>query len=226
MYTLHYAPDNASMIVRLVLEGAEIPHSLALMDRANRQQDSAAYRRLNPAGLIPTLITDHGPIAETGAILLWLADRHGLIPPIDAPDRQTLLHWLFYLSNTPHTDLRALFYPHLYVPAEATAGHHAIMVQRLKGHFAILDQAAARHPSLFAPHGILAPYLCALMRWSVLYPVGQTPWFHLTDYPILHTLAKQVEDQPFAQKVAEDEGLGPTPFTAPRYAQPKVGSAT
>ena len=34
MYTLHFAPDNASLIVRLVLDGAGIPYRTALVDRA------------------------------------------------------------------------------------------------------------------------------------------------------------------------------------------------
>ncbi len=33
MYTLHYAPDNASLIIRLVLDGAGIPYRTALVNR-------------------------------------------------------------------------------------------------------------------------------------------------------------------------------------------------
>ncbi|MFM7445863.1 MAG: glutathione S-transferase N-terminal domain-containing protein, partial [Tabrizicola sp.] len=80
MYTLHYAPDNASLIIRLVLDGAGIPYRTALVDRKRRQQDSPAYRALNPTGLIPTLETPQGAISETGAILQWLADTHRLAP--------------------------------------------------------------------------------------------------------------------------------------------------
>ena len=86
MYVLHYAPDNASLIVRLVLDGAGIPYRTALVDRTKRQQDSAAYRALNPTGLIPTLETPLGPIPDTGALLLWLSDTHQLGPAPGHPD--------------------------------------------------------------------------------------------------------------------------------------------
>ena len=112
MYRLHYAPDNASLIIRLVLDGAGIPYRTVLVDRAARQQDSPAYRALNPTGLIPTLETPVGPISETGAILLWLADTHHLGPGPADPDRPAFLKWLFFLSNTAHADLRQIFYPH------------------------------------------------------------------------------------------------------------------
>ena len=59
---LHYAPDNASLIVRLALEQLRLPYETRLIDRAAAEQTSAAYRQLNPAGLIPVLETADGPI--------------------------------------------------------------------------------------------------------------------------------------------------------------------
>jgi len=226
MYTLHYAPDNASLIIRLVLEGAGLPYRTTLVDRAIRQQDSPAYRALNPTGLIPTLETPKGVIAETGAIVLWLADRHGLGPAPGSVDRATLLRWLFFTANTPHADLRQMFYPDQYVPAGAVAAHHAILSGRMIRHYGLLDAAAQVNPDLFAPQGILAPYIACLMRWSVLYPRGQTQWFRLADFPALHTMAAGLEALPQTHRVAVAEGLGPTPFTNPRLATPPTGSAT
>jgi glutathione S-transferase len=225
MYILHYAPDNASMIIRLVLQEAALPYRVALVDRSTRAQDSAAYRRLNPAGLIPALETPDGPLFETGAILLWLADRHTLGPNSTAPNRGDFLKWLFFISNTAHADLRQLFYPDQYVPKAATPGHHAIISARMKRHFTLLNQAAADHPDLFTPPSILSAYLAPLMRWAVLYPQNQTPWFHLPDYPHLAELAKSLETRPAALQIATAEGLGNTPFSAPTYAKPPEGSA-
>ncbi len=225
MYVLHYAPDNASLIVRIVLEGASLAYRTALVDRSTRQQDGAAYRALNPTGLIPTLETAHGPISETAAILLWLADRHGLGPGKDTPNRGPFLKWLFFLSNTAHADLRQLFYPEQYVPADIIPRHHAILTVRMRRHFGLIDRAAADHPGLFAPDGILGPYTATLMRWSVLYPTGQAQWFDLLCFPALAAMATALEATPTIARVQEIESLGPTPFTRPAYATPTVGSA-
>ncbi len=225
MYTLHYAPDNASLIVRLVLDGAGIPYRTALVDRATRQQDSAPYKALNPVGLIPTLITPVGPISETGAILLWLTDTHGLGPKADSPDRPAFLKWLFFLSNTAHADLRQLFYPHQYCPAEAHPGHAEIIAARMQRTFALLDDAARDHPGLFAPARPLAAYTLALARWSVLYPKGGARWFDFADYPRLHDLARAQEARVETPVIARAEGLGPHPFTAPVHPRPPEGSA-
>ncbi len=224
MYILHYAPDNASLIIRLVLEEAGIDYRTVLVDRSQHAQNSDAYRRLNPTGLIPALETPDGPIFETAAILLWLSDRHDLAPAFDAPLRGTYLKWLFFISNTAHADLRQLFYPGQYVPADATPGHHALLSARMTRHFGLLDQACADHPLLFGPTSILISYLAPLMRWAVLYPAGQIRWFHLADYPKLALEIAAVEARPATQRLIIAEGLGVTPFTAPNYPDPPEGS--
>jgi glutathione S-transferase len=224
MYTLHYAPDNASLIVRLVLDGAGIPYRTALVDRRNRQQDSLAYRQLNPAGLVPVLQTPHGPIAETGAILLWLADTHRLGPAPDHPDRPRFLKWLFFLSNTAHADLRMIFYPHRYAPADGHAAHHEIISARMLRHFGLLDQAARESPQLFAPATPLGVYAVTLTRWSALYPETGPRWFDLAAFPALHALARGQEARVETPVVARAEGLGPHPFTRPEQPDPPEGS--
>jgi glutathione S-transferase len=224
MYTLHYAPDNASLIIRLVLDGAGIPYRTALIDRAKRQQDSAAYRALNPTGLIPTLETPLGPISETGAILLWLTDTHHLGPAPADPDRPAFLKWLFFLANTAHADLRQIFYPHQYAPADAHAGHLEIMSNRMLRHFGLLDAAAARHPGLFAPARPLGVYTITLTRWAALYPVNAPRWMDLSEFPTLQALAQAQETRVETPVIARAEGLGSHPFTRPEQPNPPEGS--
>lgn len=226
MYTLHYAPDNASLIIRLVLEEARLPYTTALVDRSIRAQDSAAYLRLNPTGLIPALETPHGPMFETGAILLWLSDTHGLGPTPDAPDRGDFLKWLFFISNTLHAELRQLFYADRFAPPGAEAGHHALLTGRLTQHLAVLDHAATQSPALFTAPSLLTIYLATLLRWAALYPEGKGNWFRLADYPTLALLAKALDARPATLTCALAEGLGPTPFSNPSYATPPEGSAT
>ncbi len=224
MLTLHYAPDNASLIVRLALEAAGAPYTTRLVDRGARTQRGAAYRRLNPAGRIPALETPDGPVFETGAILLWLAERHpGLGPDAQEPQRGAWLSWLFFVSNTLHADMRALFYPEDYAPAGAAQAHHALTARRLAHHLALINAHAP-----IAPHrpGGLEFYLACCLRWCALYPQGGTGWFDLKATPALAGLARALDGHPAALAAARAEGLGPTPFSAPSPAVPPEGSAT
>ncbi|MEL6576769.1 MAG: glutathione S-transferase family protein [Pseudomonadota bacterium] len=229
MMILHYAPDNASLVLRLALEEIGVPYQTVLVDRASRAQKAPDYLALNPCGIIPTLETPEGPLAETGACLLWLSDAHpvaGLGLAVGEPSRGAFLRWLFFLSNTVHADLIRVFYPARVVPPEAVAAHHDLMVDRLCGHLSILEEVCRAAPALFAPPSALALYLGPLLRWSALYPRDARRWLDLDAYRALRDLVLELEARPSVAAAIEAEGLGPTPFSAPRLPQPPEGSAT
>lgn len=218
MLRLHHAPDNASLIVRIALLAAGLPFETVAVDRAARGQKAPAFRALNPAGRVPALETDQGPLFETGAILLWLVDRHpgrGLGPAPGGALRGVFLSWLFYLSNTPHADLRHLFYPDLHTGPDGAAGHRALTIARLTEAFGLIDAAVADRPALWDPPGVLGIYAVTLARWAVLYPAGSPRWFDLAAYPALLRLAGTLEAHPAVQAAAREEALGAHPFTVP-----------
>lgn len=228
MYRLHYAPDNASLIVRLMLEELGAPYETVLVDRSARQQKSPAFLALNPMGLIPVLETDDGPIFETAAILLWLADQHGeLAPRPESPQRGAFLSWLFALSNGLHADLRQLFYPTLYCEQDNPAPAAPVRT-RITAQLDRLERLAAQRPPWFAQAApsLLDLYAATLLRWLALYPKGAAGWFRLADWPALAALARRVEARPSMAAACRAEGLGPTPLSAPVYPDPPEGTAT
>ncbi|SDW56559.1 glutathione S-transferase [Ruegeria halocynthiae] len=229
-YRLHYAPDNASLVIRLALDEMGLPYETALVDRTRNAQDGAAYRALNPNGLIPVLETPQGPIFETAAILLWLADTHAQMAPApDSPDRAAFLKWLFFASNTLHSDLRILFYAEKYIaPAQAETLRAGIR-PRLRQHLTRLDALAQEAPDWFsADHpSVLTFYVACMMRWMALYPAkADRSWYQLADTPYLQKILMQLEPHPSTRAAIAAEGLGVTPFTSPTYANPPEGSAT
>lgn len=230
-YRLHYAPDNASLIVRLSLEELGAPYETVLVDRAARGQKAPGYLALNPNGLIPVLETPDGPVFETGAIVLWLADRHGqLAPAVDSARRAAFLKWLFFVSNTLHPALRMIFYPGQYAgddrAAQAALRRH--MQGEIARHLDKLEALAAQRPGWFASddRSALDFYVVCLLRWLALYPPEDCGWFDLGNWPQLGALAARLDHCPAATAAIHAEGLGPHPFSAPRYASPPEGSAT
>lgn len=217
--TLHYAPDNASLCVRLALEWLREPYVTSLVDRSRNGQKSPDYLELNPHGLIPALETPNGPMFETGAILLWLADRHPgkVFPAVGDPKRAAALSWLFWLSNTLHPALRMLFYPDKYLPAAPSSLRHATRFQ-IVGH---LDRLEAHWT---ADHLLHFCYLAPMLRWPAIYG-GSTAGYDLAHWPRLHRFAQVFEDTATVRRVARAEGLGATPFSAPTLPTPPEGSA-
>ena len=132
--TLYWSPDSANVVVRTVLEELGVAYQDVLVDRAGGVHSSAAYRAMNPQGLLPVLVVpgQDEPLFETAAILLWLADRHSALLPVAEASRGRALKWLFYLSNTLHADLRVLFYSARYVNgADAIPALRAAMHARV-----------------------------------------------------------------------------------------------
>ena len=232
MYQLYYAPDNASLIVRMVLEDLEAEYSTVLVDRSKAEQQSEAYLTLNPNGLIPVCVIGEKPVFETGAILLSLAERHReLAPPLNDPDRAQFLKWLFFLSNSVHTDLRQLFYPEKYAGDgdQAARDHRQLAIARLRRGFAVFNDHCAAQEGEFVMDEeitVIDMYLAALLRWSQLYPRAQPCLESLRDFPALQALCTAVEARPGVQRACEAEGIALPYFESPHLAEPREGSAT
>ena len=223
---LHYAPDNASLCIRLALEELGLPYETVLVNRATHAQRSPAYLALNPNGLIPVLETPDGPLFETGAILLWLADTHGgLLPAPGDPGRGAALKWLFWLSNTLHATMRGLFYPAEHAGTDlATQAQFLIQTQtRLRDQFNILARASDVDWLDDDTASALSCYLAPLLRWPVLYS-DNSGWFTLSDWPRLLDFATRFDQRPAVMAAALAEGLGATPFSAPVDCIPLEGS--
>jgi glutathione S-transferase len=94
-----YGPSANCLKVRLVLRRLGIEHERVDVDIFAGESKTEEYLALNPAGRTPALLLDDGrAIAESNAILLFLADGSPLLPA----DRVEVAHvhqWLFFEQN-------------------------------------------------------------------------------------------------------------------------------
>jgi len=103
--TLYYAPGSCARAVRIALEEAQAPHALARMDLASGQQRSPGYLAINPKGRVPALVTEHGVLTETPALLLYVAQRfpQARLAPLDDPFALARMQELHsFLASTAH----------------------------------------------------------------------------------------------------------------------------
>lgn len=218
MYVLHYYPDTASLAVRMVLAELGVQHRCALIDREGGALASPAYRAMQPLGLIPAMETPDGPMFETAAILLYLADRHpGLAPSVESPMRGDFLKWLFFTSTNVHTTLLHLFYPERTAGPDCVAQVLAQALPKMKQYLALLDGAAAANPDWLSQDRptMLGYYIAMQMHWLGGFGADHPLQINAADYPALFKVMTMLESQLATQAIADDEGLGPTPFTAP-----------
>jgi glutathione S-transferase len=82
--------------VRLLLAHLGLPYERRTVDVVDRSNRPELLGGLNPALRVPTLILDDGrPLAESGAILLYLGEGSRFVPD-DLYERAQVLQWMFF----------------------------------------------------------------------------------------------------------------------------------
>ena len=205
MYTLYYSPGTASMVVHLALLEIGAPHRLERVDFSANAQRDPDYLKLNPQGVVPTLLIDGKPVTESAALLMLLAERHPearLAPAVGSPERDAWYQWIVYLSNTLASTYRFWFYPPDLGFDEHPAEVRAALQRRIES---VWDRLEA-HLSMNGPY-LLGEFsgadllLTMLMRWSRNMPRPATEW------PSLRVLADLVRARESWKKVYAVEGL-------------------
>jgi glutathione S-transferase len=94
---LHHQPRSRSTRVLWLLEELGTPFELTVMSREVKH--TPEYRALHPLGRSPVLEEDGGPIFESAALILHIADQHldaGLIGPLASHERGLQYQWSFF----------------------------------------------------------------------------------------------------------------------------------
>ncbi len=205
MYTLYYAPSTASLAVHWMLIDLGVPFETVKLDNKApaRDQDTPAYRALNPAGTVPTLVVDGVPVAETAAILMLLAERHpeaGYAPLPGSPQRGPWLQAMMHLTNTLMPAFRCWFYPPEVADSEDARAAQGARVMQVWDR---LDaQLADGRPFLLGDTLTTADFLLTMLtRWSRNMDRPATAWPHLGAY------VNRMRAMPSLQEVHAREGL-------------------
>jgi glutathione S-transferase len=147
MIRLYHWPRSSATRVQWALEELGVPYESVLLDAAKKEHRQAAYLAVNPNGKVPALVDGDCTLFESVAILLHLADRHGVekaLWPKAGPDRATATSWTVWSIVELHAYGRQYVYhgldsPVSYGPADRSAaaaeyclGHHRRMLDMLE----------------------------------------------------------------------------------------------
>ena len=83
----------------IMLEELELPYEATWFDLGELRQKEPWFLKLNPNGRIPAIVDrDEGEFAvfESGAILIYLAEKTGRLLPAETKARSTVLQWLMF----------------------------------------------------------------------------------------------------------------------------------
>jgi glutathione S-transferase len=207
MYTLYYSPGTASMCVHQALIETNAQYRLVLVDLKAGKQHDPAYLKLNPGGVVPTLLIDEVPFTESAALMMMIATRHpaaGLAPNEKSPSRAAWYQWIVYLANSLQPAFRLWFYPaDISEHADAQAILNAATRRKIESIWTRIDS----HLRTGGPYLLGAEFSAAdlmlimLMRWSRNMPKPSTEWEALNQY------AARLKARPSWKRLYEAESL-------------------
>ena len=99
---LWYWPTPNGWKVSIALEEMGLPNELRPVNIGTGEQFEPAFQAISPNGRMPAIVDPDGPdgepisVFESGAILLYLAEKTGRFLPADLRGRAATLEWLFW----------------------------------------------------------------------------------------------------------------------------------
>lgn len=154
MIDLYYWPTPNGHKVTLFLEEAGLKYTVKPVNIGKGEQFEPAFLQISPNNKMPAIV-DHAPVDgggaqsvfESGAILLYLAERTGRFLPRDARGRIAALEWLFWQMGGLGPMSGQMGHFNVYAPEKIPYAieRYTAEVRRLHG---VLDKRLADHAFL------------------------------------------------------------------------------
>ena len=96
MIELYTATTPNGRKVSIALEELGLPYRLHGLNLKAMEQKSPEFLAINPNGRIPAIVDEGFAVFESGAILIYLAEKTGMLLPTDRQGRSRVIQWLMW----------------------------------------------------------------------------------------------------------------------------------
>ncbi len=215
MIELYGGPTPNARKVAILLEELGALYTRRVVDLQRNEQSQPAFLTINPNGKQPALI-DRGdgkapPLVlwESGAILFYLAEKHGRFMPVELAPRAEVMKWLMWQMSAlgPTGGQMSYFGRHCEVKLPLAIERFALELHR---QLRVLDAALAERPWVAGPYSIadiaIYPWYEALRKVPVVRRrfkrAHWLPWFanlvrrDAPPYPHLAAWAERMAERP------------------------------
>lgn len=163
MIDLYLAPTANGLRAAVALAECGLDYRVHKIDLAKGEQKSADYLKLNPAGQIPVMVDQDGAngkpttLAQSGAIILYAAEKSGKFLPKALDRRALALQWFMQGATDVAAASGAIFQVEVAAPEknEAITNHFR---KRLLNYFSVCDAHLAER-EFFANEVSIADFM-------------------------------------------------------------------
>jgi glutathione S-transferase len=124
--------ETKDLWAQWALEETGLPYRVHPLDHTGGELDSDAYRRLSPFRQAPVIDDDGFVVAESAAIVLYLAEKAGRLIPGDVQGRTCVVQWCFAAVGTVEPTLVCIDLIEIFDSGN-TAGKVKAEVRKLAG---------------------------------------------------------------------------------------------
>lgn len=182
--------------ITIALEEMALDYNLIPVNLKEKEQHKPEFLAINPNGRIPAIVDrDENDFAvfESGAILIYLAEKTGKLLPQDPQGRSKVIQWLMWQMGGlgPMMGQANVFYRYFPEKIPSAIERYHNEVRRL---FGVLDTHLEKHQYLAGDYSIadIASWAWArTYRWSGV---------EITDFPHLKRWLFEIGDRPAVQK--------------------------
>ncbi|MBF7731169.1 glutathione S-transferase family protein [Pseudomonas sp. N040] len=196
MITLYTAATPNGHKVSILLEELGVPYEVQALELSKQEQKAPAYLKINPNGRIPAIV-DHDnadfAVFESGAILIYLAEKFGKFLPGDVNGRSTVMQWLMFQMGGvgPMMGQANVFFRYFPEKIQPAIDRYQNEVKRL---FSVLDTHLQHNEYLAGDYSIA--------------DMATFPWVHthewsgvaMDDFPHLARWRAQILARPAVQR--------------------------
>ncbi|MBE5214670.1 GSH-dependent disulfide bond oxidoreductase [Pectobacterium sp. A535-S3-A17] len=201
MIDLYYAPTPNGHKITLFLEEANLPYQLHRVNISKGEQFKPEFLAISPNNKIPAIVDTQPaegdtPISlfESGAILLYLAEKHGVLLSSSLRERTATLQWLFWQVSGfgPMLGQNHHFNHYAPQPVPYAIERYQQETQRL---YRVLDKHLQDNPWLAGENYSIADI--ATYPWVSPYARQRVD---LDDYPAVKAWYTRISERPATQR--------------------------
>jgi glutathione S-transferase len=205
MLKLYYAPGACSLASHITLEDARAPYSIQRVNTKGGEQHSAEYRKINPKGRVPALMTDKGVLTENPIIMGYVARAfpQAKLAPADDFAFAEMQSFNVFLTSSVH-----VAFAHIFRPGRYADGDDAATAMKTKSkasideYFKMIDgKLSDGRPFVHGEQYTFSdPYLLVFSRWMDRGDIGG-----VDKYEHVAAHRKRMEERPAVRKVLAAE---------------------
>src|SRR5262249_32711058 len=161
MIELHAWPTPNGHKISIALEEMALPYRVVPVDIGAGDQFKPEFLRMSPNNKMPAIVDSDGPggkpisIFESGAILIYLAEKTGKFTPKDARGRYQVIEWLMFQMASVGPMLGQNGHFRTYAPQEPGLGYARDRYQNeARRIYQVIDRRLGEMPYLAGDYSI------------------------------------------------------------------------